>query len=215
MTSLHGKRIKMFVPVAIFVVTIILIMSSACINPKGANESAPAINATVSVAVTSPQQTPVAGITQQSSEPTSAAQSLWIHIDPLKNITLLPGEEDNYTGPFFINGSTNLPPGEVLSLNLGSTCAWPCPYDPSPPKKIGCCGFDRYTGYTVVQKNYTGMNTWSFLVNTSPDTITISYLNDKVDDNNGIAVSVAYGNETDENYVNAQGSFFMKLQGVP
>ncbi|MGB8891368.1 MAG: hypothetical protein WCC86_04820, partial [Methanoregula sp.] len=64
MTSLHGKRIKMFVPVAIFVVTIILIMSSACINPKGANESAPAINATVSVAVTSPQQTPVAGITQ-------------------------------------------------------------------------------------------------------------------------------------------------------
>ncbi|MGA7627837.1 MAG: hypothetical protein WCA60_05045, partial [Methanoregula sp.] len=74
---------------------------------------------------------------------------------------------------------------------------------------------DRYTGYTVVQKIYTGMNTWSFLVNTSPDTITISYLNDKVDDNNGIAVSVAYGNETDENYVNAQGSFFMKLQGVP
>ena len=40
-------------------------------------------------------------------------------------------------------------------------------------------------------------------------------MNGKVDNVNGIAVSVVHGNQTDEDYVTAQGLFFMKLQGVP
>jgi hypothetical protein len=205
MTSIHGKCILMFVPVAVFVVTIMLIMSSGCVTSSNANES---------VTVTSLQQTPVEVVTQHSSGQSLAGQSLWLHMDSLQNITVPPGERLSYTGPFFINGTTNLPAREPLSLELDSTCTIPCPSRPFP-ETIGCCGADNYGGYTEVQQSATGVNTWSFLVNTSPDNMTVFEINDKVDDTNGITVSVAHGNHTDEDYVTAQGLFFMKLQGVP
>src|SRR5208282_2923127 len=216
MTLFHGKKILTFVPVAVFVVTIILITGSGCVTSPKANAPVNGVKTNVTVTPTFSLQTPVEVVTHQSSGQASAAQSLWLHMNSLMNITIPQEERDNYTGPFFINGTTNLQAGEPLSLELSSTCTIPACTEEGRPGTIGCCGFNQYyDGNTIVQNNATGVNTWSFLVNTSPDIITIYEMNGKVDNVNGIAVSVVHGNQTDEDYVTAQGLFFMKLQGVP
>ena len=62
----------------------------------------------------------------------------WIRIDPLPDQIVSEKDRPEYSGNFFINGTTNLQQGTELVLTMGSTCMLPCPKMASDD--IGCCG---------------------------------------------------------------------------
>ena len=59
-------------------------------------------------------------LVQDAKNLTSSKRSMWIHMDPLQDIVIPPEEAYDYTGPFFVNGTTNFDTGENLSIQLSS-----------------------------------------------------------------------------------------------
>ena len=57
-------------------------------------------------------------LVQDAKNLTSSKRSMWIHMDPLQDIVIPPEEAYDYTGPFFVNGTTNFDTGENLSIEL-------------------------------------------------------------------------------------------------
>jgi len=154
-------------------------------------------------------------VVQDEKNITSLQPDLWIQIDPLHDLVIPPEERNEYTGPFIVNGTTNLNIGENLSIELSSICAMPCPPQPSPGR-IGCCGDNpRHIEYTRVQGSSNGTNTWSFLVNTAPDRFVIYQINDRIDDHNPFQLYVADVNRTIGDNRWDQANFFLKVLGTP
>jgi hypothetical protein len=142
----------------------------------------------------------------------------WIQIDPIRDVIVLPEDRLNYTGPFFINGTTSLPPGTNLSLEISSLCFWPCPkYDPDQEgATLGCCGTRlEYTTATLVKEHSPGQNTWSFPVNTSPVRIVIGTENGRVGDTNRFRALVKDVNRTIDDNRWDLADFVVRVQGVP
>jgi len=126
-------------------------------------------------------------IVQDKKNLTALQKNTWIHIDPIPDQIIFRNEQQTYNGSFFINGTTNLPPGKKIDLSLESTCGLPCPKMATP--HFGCCG-NNYDITTNVLEGSCGFNTWSFFVNTSPETIAIRSVNGDFGDNNGFLVFV-------------------------
>jgi hypothetical protein len=156
-------------------------------------------------------------IVQDAKNLTISKPGRWVRIGPLQDVVIQPDEQNDYSGPFLINGTTNLPAGENLSLALMSWCNWPCPkQDPSGTGKIGCCGnIDRYVMYTKVQENPAGANTWSFLINTAPDRIVIGRENGMIGDTNLFEVFVTGVNRTAGDNEWDLADFVIRVRGVP
>ena len=142
----------------------------------------------------------------------------WIQIDPVRDIVVLPEDRLNYTGPFFINGTTSLPPETNLSLEISSLCFWLCPkYNPeNESRTLGCCGTEeKYTAVTLVKEHTPGQNTWSFPVNTSPVRIVIGTENGRVGDTNRFRALVKDVNRTIDDNRWDLADFVVRVQGVP
>jgi hypothetical protein len=130
-------------------------------------------------------------LVQDAKNLTSVTNNTWIQIDPLPDQYISPDEVQSYTGDFFINGTTNLPPGENISLSMSSLCGMPC--EKMGTIQFGCCGYP-FGSDTQIQEGSCGVNTWSVFVNTSPSIIGISMVNDVYGDINGFKVSVTKQN---------------------
>jgi hypothetical protein len=144
-----------------------------------------------------------------------STQTRWIQIDPLPDITIRPEERGNYTGPFFINGTTNLPEGEILSIELISSCySMPCPPWSAYNHAIGCCGDGMYKDITKVQNDASGINRWSVLVNTTPTKISITTINGAIDDYNSLEVYVSSTKRTTDENGWDLADFVVRVQGL-
>jgi hypothetical protein len=142
----------------------------------------------------------------------------WIRIDPIRDVVVLPEDRQNYTGPFFITGTTSLPQGTNLSLEISSLCFWPCPkYDPEKEgATLGCCGTrDKFTAFARVKEHTPGQNTWSFPVNTSPVRIVIGTENGRVGDTNRFRALVKDVNRTMDDNRWDLADFVVRVRGVP
>jgi hypothetical protein len=100
----------------------------------------------------------------------------WIQINPIPDHFVPPDEQENYTGNFFINGTTNLVPGQEINVDMSNGDMPPCPKNcwdiPTRVFYPCACGINAtYSGTTKVIGNPDGNNTWSFFVNTSPRVI--------------------------------------------
>lgn len=131
----------------------------------------------------------------------------WIRIDPLPDRVISKKEMSEYSGNFFINGTTNLAQGTELSLTMGSTCMLPCPKMVSDD--IGCCG-SNYERVTSVLEGPCGVNTWSFPVNSSPYRIKMMGVNGKYGDTNGFLVYVIRKNQTQDGNEWDLAQFFIR-----
>jgi hypothetical protein len=156
-------------------------------------------------------------LVQEAKDLPLVGRDRWILIDSFQNITIPPEAVSDYTGPFFVNGTTNLPTGENLSIELSSLCFWPCPKRESTVTgNIGCCGdVGSHVEYTTVQERSDWINTWSFLVNTTPDRISISRENGLIDDTNRLQVYVSSVNRTEEENGWDCANFVVKVTGIP
>jgi len=156
-------------------------------------------------------------LVQDAKNLTSPERSMWIHMDPLQDIVIPPEEAYDYTGPFFINGTTNFDAGENLSIELSSLCFVPCAKrEATDIGNIGCCGdITSYAEYTKVQGSSTGLNTWSVLVNTTPDHFVIARINGMIDDTNRFEVYVTDVNRTADDNGWDSADFVLRVQGVP
>ena len=142
----------------------------------------------------------------------------WIQTDPIRDVVVLPDDRLNYTGPFFINGTTSLPPGTNLSLEISSLCFWPCPkYDPEKEgKTLGCCGtVEKYTAATRAEEQTPGLCSWSFRVNSSPARIVIGTENGRVGDTNRFGALVKDVNRTIDDNRWDLADFVVRVRGVP
>ena len=101
----------------------------------------------------------------------------------------------DYTGNFYINGTTNQPPGEQVHLVMKSLCYLPCPKTGST-NTIGCCGSHDYENVATVQEGQCGINTWSVFVNATPDRFVVARLNGDYGDLNAFLVLVTQMNRT-------------------
>jgi hypothetical protein len=148
---------------------------------------------------------------------TSSGHNMWIHMDPLQDISIPPEEAYDYTGPFFVNGTTNFGVGENLSIELSSLCFLPCAKrEATDIGNIGCCGdISSYVEYTKVQGSSSGINTWSVLVNTTPDHFVISRINGRIDDTNRFEVYVTDVNRTANDNGWDSADFVLRVQGNP
>ena len=123
----------------------------------------------------------------------------------------------NFTGPFFINGTTNLPPGTNLSLKISSLCFFPCPkYDPEKEgRTLGCCGTEPdYSTAALVKEHSPGPNIWSFQVNTSPVRIQIGSSNGQIGDTNRFRAIVRDVNRTPDDNRWDMADFGVRMEGV-
>ncbi|MFY9982223.1 MAG: hypothetical protein WAK75_06610 [Methanoregula sp.] len=132
-------------------------------------------------------------LVQDTKDLTTVTNNTWIQIDSLPDQNISLNEVQSYTGDFFINGTTNIPPGENISLSLESMCMMPC--GKMGTIQFGCCGYP-YGSDAKVQAGSCGVNTWSIFVNTSPNIIGISTVNGVYGDINGFMVSVTRQNRT-------------------
>jgi hypothetical protein len=89
----------------------------------------------------------------------------WIHINPFKTIQV-SGEFRNVTRDLDINGTTNLPPGEEITLMILSTSTNPCQNRLYPDNLISHCVYPVEKKIKV-QNSSCGANSWSFDINTS------------------------------------------------
>jgi hypothetical protein len=111
-----------------------------------------------------------------ASENVTPSSTQWIHISPIPDQFVPPDEQGNYTGNFFINGTTNLAPGQEINVDMSNGDLPPCPkycWDNPAHVFYPCaCGINAtYSGTTKIIENPEGNNAWSFFVNTSPRTI--------------------------------------------
>jgi hypothetical protein len=132
-------------------------------------------------------------IVQDKQNLTSNKQNDWIRIDPLTDQVLSESEMQRYTGNFFINGTTNLLPGQEINLTMGSTCMLPCPK--AANSEIGCCG-SYYEAASKIDAGPCGVNTWSFLVNTAPNRIRMMRVNSRYGNENDLFIVVTWANRT-------------------
>jgi hypothetical protein len=132
-------------------------------------------------------------LVQDTKNLTTVTNNTWIQIDPLPDQNISLNEVQSYSGDFFINGTTNIPPGENISLSLTSMCMMPC--GKMGTIQFGCCGYP-YGNDAKVQAGSCGVNTWSIFVNTSPSIIGISTVNGVYGDINAFMVSVTRQNRT-------------------
>lgn len=130
-------------------------------------------------------------IVQDKNDPALLNPDWWIQVDPVPDQYTSMSQKGKYRGDFFINGTTNLPPGEQLSLMMTSTCMLPCPRLQSDD--VGCCG-STYTTSAEVQPGPCRNNTWSVKVNTEPRRILMKGVNGRYDDTNGFYVMVTRQN---------------------
>lgn len=89
----------------------------------------------------------------------------WIHINPFRTIQV-SDEFRNVTRDLDINGTTNLPPGEEITLMILSTSTSPCQNLFYPDNLISHCVYPVERKIKV-QNSSCGANTWSFDINTS------------------------------------------------
>ena len=89
----------------------------------------------------------------------------WIHINPFKTIQV-SSEFRNVTRDLNINGTTNLPSGDEITLMILSTSASPCQNLLYPDNLISHCVYPLERKIKV-QNGSCGANTWSFDINTS------------------------------------------------
>ena len=144
-----------------------------------------------------------------SSQNATPATTQWIQISPIPDQYVRPDERGNYTGNFFINGTTNLAPGQEIRVDMSNGDLPPCPkYCWDNPARIFypcACGINAtYSGTTKVIENPHGNNTWSFFVNTSPRII-----GPAINDFNDIWVVVTSNN------VQAESGFCIRFADPP
>ena len=89
----------------------------------------------------------------------------WIRINPFKTVQV-SDEFRNVTRDLDINGTTNLPPGDEITLMILSTSASPCQNRLYPDNLISHCVYPVEKKIKV-QNSSCGANTWSFNINTS------------------------------------------------
>jgi hypothetical protein len=157
-------------------------------------------------------------IAGNGTDRTAPENNTWIQVDPIRDVIVLPEDRMNFTGPFFINGTTNLPPGTNLSLEISSLCFWPCPkYDPDQEgATLGCCGTqEKYTAATRAEEQAPGLCSWSFLVNTSPARVVIGTENGRIGDTNRFRAIVKDVNRTIDDNRWDLADFVVRVQGVP
>jgi hypothetical protein len=136
-------------------------------------------------------------LVQDAMNLTTITENIWIRIDPIPDQFVSANERSGYTGNFFINGTTNLPPDEEIGLSLFSRCyMMPCPKWSSYNHAIGCCGDGAYTSIANVREGSCGFNTWSIFVNTTPTEIFITTVNGVSGDYNVFEVDVSGRNRT-------------------
>jgi len=128
-------------------------------------------------------------IVQDTNNLTAQKQNDWIQIDPIFDPVILKKDRKQYTGNFFINGTTNQAPGEQIHLAVKSLCILPC-QKASSGNTIGCCGDYDYENVATVQEGHCGINTWSVFVNTVPNRFTVSSINGEFGDLNAFLVMV-------------------------
>ncbi len=134
-------------------------------------------------------------IVQDTNNLTTHKQNDWIHIDPIPDPIIAEEDRKEYTGNFFINGTTNLPPGEQVHLTIGSLCFLPCPKT-STPNAIGCCGSNVYENVATVREGPCGTSTWSVFVNTTPNRFIVVSINGEYGDANTFLVMATQVNRT-------------------
>jgi hypothetical protein len=134
-------------------------------------------------------------IVQDTNNLTTQTQNDWIHIDPVPDPVIPEKDRENYTGNFFINGTTNQRPGEQVHLTVTSLCFLPCPKT-SSLDTIGCCGSNNYENVATIREGLCGINTWSVFVNTTPNRITVTRLNGEYGDLNMFLVQASQINRT-------------------
>ncbi len=127
---------------------------------------------------------------------TTIIKNNWIRIDPIPDQFVSGSERSNYTGNFFINGTTNLPMGEEIRLSMYSMCYSTCMKSSADNHAIGCCGDGSYKSSATVQEGSCGFNTWSVFVNTTPTVIWIATFNGVSGDHNPLVVDVRGQNRT-------------------
>ena len=89
----------------------------------------------------------------------------WIHINPFRTVQV-SDEFHNVTRDLDINGTTNLPPGDEITLMILSTSTSPCQNRLFPDNLISHCIYPVEKKIKV-QNSSCGANTWSFNINTS------------------------------------------------
>ena len=89
----------------------------------------------------------------------------WIHINPFRTI-LVSSEFRNVTRDLDINGTTNLLPGDEITLIILSTSTNPCQNLLYADNLISHCVYPVEKKIKV-QNSSCGANTWSFDINTS------------------------------------------------
>jgi hypothetical protein len=129
-------------------------------------------------------------IVQNKTDLNTTIINNWIRVGPFPDQVIPIILRNNYTGNFFVNGTTSLPMGEQLNITMMSLCIQPCPKTPAPGR-IGCCGAENYESSVVVREGYCGINTWSLLVNTTPNLIGMTTVNGVFGDFNIFLVSVS------------------------
>lgn len=134
-------------------------------------------------------------IVQNGSDVNTTAKNDWIRINPLLDQVISLNQRNNYTGNFFVNGTTSLLPGDQLDIAMMSSCISLC-QKTSEPGTIGCCGAEYYTHSVDVREGSCGVNTWSLLVNTTPDHMGMRMSNGAFSDLNEFSVSASGRNRT-------------------
>jgi len=143
---------------------------------------------------------------------TSLKRNTWIQIDPIPDQVITFSERQQYSGGFFINGTTNLLPDDDISLIMGSTCMLPCPKTASDD--IGCCG-SNFERVVKVKEGFCGINTWSVLVNTTPNRIRLVSVNNEIGDRNGFLVSVTRQNRIADDNAWDSANFVIRVKDEP
>lgn len=108
-----------------------------------------------------------------ASQNVTPSSTQWIQISPIPDQFVPTYARGNYMGNFFINGTTNLAPGQEIRVDMSNGDLPPCPkYCWDIPARVFypcACGINAtYSGTTKIIENPKGNNTWSFFVNTSP-----------------------------------------------
>jgi hypothetical protein len=135
-------------------------------------------------------------LVQDEMNLTTVKKNTWIQIDPILDQYVSVSERSKYTGNFFVNGTTNLPPDEIITLSMYSMCFMPCLKSSVDNHAIGCCGDGTFKSVAKVERGSCGFNTWSVLVNTTPTIIWIATFNGVSGDHNPLVVDVRGQNRT-------------------
>jgi len=150
-------------------------------------------------------------IVQNKTDLNATVKNDWIHMDPLPDKVIPITLRNTYTGNFFVNGTTSLPPGEQLNISMMSLCTLPC-QKTLTSSRIGCCGAENYESSIVVREGPCGINTWSLLVNTTPNLIGMTTVNSIFSDFNAFSVSVSGRNRTADDNLWDAATFIVRVR---